>query len=187
MHTAFDEMIPFNEYFIVPYLFWFVFLTGMVAYTALFNVAAFQRMMYFIMITYTVTIIIYIIYPTYQDLRPVTFERTNIFTQTVRNFYRHDTKTNVCPSLHVLGSVAAMLAGWDTERFSKTGWKIVFFIITVLISISTLTLKQHSIVDVILAIFLSIIAYIIVYIVCGHNGYQNKTVRSEKHHEKISA
>lgn len=186
IHTALDDIIPFNEYFIIPYLFWFVFLTGMVAYTALFNVRAFQRMMYFIMITYTVTIIIYLIYPNYQDLRPEVFERNNIFTQTVRNFYEYDTNTNVCPSIHVLGSVAAMLGGWDTERFSKKGWKAAFFVTAALISASTVFLKQHSVIDVLMAFFLCVITYIIVYVVYGHKEYQNKTARSEKHREKVS-
>lgn len=186
MHTVMDDFIPFNEFFIIPYLFWFVFLTGMVAYTALFNVSAFHKMMYFIMITYTVTIIIYLIYPNYQDLRPTVFERNNVFTQMVKDFYNFDTNTNVCPSIHVIGSVAAMLAGWDTQRFSKKGWKAVFFITAVLISLSTVFLKQHSVIDVLMAFFLCTVTYIIVYVVYGQRKYKDKTTRSEKHREKVS-
>lgn len=187
IHTSLDDIIPFNELFIIPYLFWFVFLTGMVLYTAFFNVRAFRKMMYFIMITYTVTIIIYLIFPNYQDLRPTAFARDNIFTQAVKSFYAYDTNTNVCPSIHVLGSIAAMLGGWDTGLFSKKGWKAALLITALLISMSTVFLKQHSIVDVLAAFFLCTIAYIIVYILYEQRKFDKETTRSEKKHEKVSA
>ena len=38
MHCALDDLIPFNEWFLIPYLFWFVYLIGAVAYTFFFDV-----------------------------------------------------------------------------------------------------------------------------------------------------
>ena len=32
MHTALDDLIPFNEYFIVPYLLWFLYVAAAIAY-----------------------------------------------------------------------------------------------------------------------------------------------------------
>ena len=37
MHCALDDLIPFNEWFLIPYLFWFVYLIGAVAYTFFFD------------------------------------------------------------------------------------------------------------------------------------------------------
>ena len=55
MHCALDDLIPFNEWFLIPYMFWFVYLIGAVAYTFFFDVPGFRRMMRFVMITYSVT------------------------------------------------------------------------------------------------------------------------------------
>ena len=81
---------------------WFVFLVGMVLYLGLCDIENFRKYMYFIIISYSVTVVIYLVYPTYQDLRPTIFERDNIFVHIVQFLYGFDTNTNVCPSIHVL-------------------------------------------------------------------------------------
>ena len=73
-----DDWIPYCEYFVVPYLFWFVFLVGMLVYTLFWEPTAFKKMMQFIMITYTAAMVIYLVFPNCQQLRPVSFERDNI-------------------------------------------------------------------------------------------------------------
>lgn len=163
MHCAIDDKIPFCEYFLIPYLFWFVFLIGMILYTLLFDTRSFEKLMKFVMITYSAAILIYILFPNCQELRPVIFERDNIFTRFIAGFYQFDTNTNVCPSIHVIGSVAVMFAAWNSKHFSTSAWKIAFGITSVLISISTVFLKQHSILDVLAAIPICIIAYFVVY------------------------
>ena len=80
MYCRLDDMIPFCEWFLIPYLFWFVYLIGMHLYTLFYDVDAFCRMMKYIIITYSAAIIIYLIFPTCQELRPITFERENILT-----------------------------------------------------------------------------------------------------------
>lgn len=142
MHCALDDLIPFNEWFLIPYLFWFVYLIGAVAYTFFFDVPGFRRMMRFVMITYSVTLIIYFLFPTCQMLRPEVFPRDNALTRFIAGFYVFDTNTNVCPSLHVIASTAA-----------------AFFI-----SISTVFMKQHSILDVAAAIPLCAIGYYFAYV-----------------------
>ena len=52
MHCALDDLIPFNEWFLIPYLFWFVYLIGAVAYTFFFDVPGFRRMMNYECILY---------------------------------------------------------------------------------------------------------------------------------------
>ena len=114
VHSPLDDMIPFCEWFMIPYMFWFVFLVGMIAYLLLFDVPAFRRFQYFVMLTYGVTMLVYIIYPTKQELRPDVFPRDNFMTRFIANFYAFDTNTNVCPSLHVVGSMAVAFGAWDT-------------------------------------------------------------------------
>lgn len=163
MHCPLDDMIPFCEWFLIPYLFWFVYLIGTIVYTFFFDVAAFKRMMYFIIITYSITMLIYLVFPTCQDLRPTQFARDNVLTRFVAWFYNFDTKTNVCPSIHVLGSVAAMLGLCDCRRLQNPKLKLLFILLCVLICISTVFMKQHSVLDVLAALPLCVIAYPICY------------------------
>lgn len=159
MHSFFDDLIPFCEYFIIPYYFWFVYLIGMLCYTFFFDTKNFSKMMKYIIITYSAAIFIYIIYPNAQNLRPESFERDNVFTDIVKFLYVFDTNTNVCPSIHVLGSMAVMFASFECEKFKSFFWKSVFVICCVLISVSTVFLKQHSVTDIFAALILGIFAY----------------------------
>lgn len=142
IESSFDSRIPFCEYFVIPYYLWFVFLAGIHIYTLLFDVPAFKKLMYFIIITYTVTTVIYIVYPNKQELRPTEFARDNIFVDIVKMLYGFDTNTNVCPSLHVIGSFAVLFTTWQCRRFKNVRDQIWIILLTVLISISTVFLKR---------------------------------------------
>lgn len=164
VHSHFDDLIPFNELFLIPYYFWFVYLIGMHIYTLLYDTKAFVRFMKYIIITYTAAIVVYLVYPTCQEMRPQSFERDNILTKIVGFLYVFDTNTNVCPSIHVIGSAAVMLTGFSIERFRKSiGWSIFFIASCVLICISTVFLKQHSVIDIAAAIPVCIIGYFLCF------------------------
>ena len=128
-----------------------------------FSIETFKKYMWYIIITYSLTILIYIIYPTAQELRPIAFERHNIFTVILSKLYNFDTNTNVCPSLHVIGSLAVFFSAWHDKRLSGALSRCIFFIITVLICISTVFLKQHSIIDVGAAVILCAVCYPFVF------------------------
>ena len=97
MHCALNDAIPFSEWALIPYLLWFVYLIGALAYTFFQDVPAFRRMMRFVIVTYTAATVIYFIYPTQQLLRPEAFAHDNALTRVVAWFYTFDTNTNVCP------------------------------------------------------------------------------------------
>ena len=61
VHCALDDAIPFCEWFLLPYLFWFVFLAGSLAFAAICAPNTFRRTMAFIMLTYIVTGIVYLV------------------------------------------------------------------------------------------------------------------------------
>lgn len=190
MYCAWDDAIPFCEYFLIPYLFWFVFLVGIHFYTLLWDTKSFKNLMKFVIVSYSATMLIYILFPNCQELRPMAFERDNIFTQFMARFYQFDTNTNVCPSLHVIGSVAVVTCAWHSKHFSSPGWRIAFMIVAFLISISTVFLKQHSILDVIAAIPICIVAYFLVY---GRKEtrtqvrYVKYSGKKEKNHSKVQS
>jgi membrane-associated phospholipid phosphatase len=105
------------------------------------------------------------IFPNGQNLRPeISQLPDNIFGNVIATLYKGDTSTNVCPSIHVYNSVAACVVIWNSDRFqnSKT-MKIISGSLALLISLSTMFLKQHSFIDVVCALLLAFIMYALVY------------------------
>ena len=171
MHCAFDDVIPFCEWFLIPYLFWFVYLIGTLVYTFFFDIPAFKRMMRFIICTYTITMVIYLLFPTCQNLRPEVFPRNNALTRFIGWFYTFDTNTNVCPSLHVIGSAAALFALRDGPRLRKRAWwQAASVILALCISLSTVFMKQHSILDVLCALPVCALGWWLCYGRPGRHG-----------------
>ena len=74
VHTVLDEKIPFCEYFIIPYLLWFIFVAVTVLYFMFFNQNKWKEY-YQLMITLgigmTLFLVISLVFPNGQDLRPV--------------------------------------------------------------------------------------------------------------------
>ncbi len=169
MHCFADDHIPFCEIFVIPYMFWFVYLVGMHIYTLLYDIPSFKRMMRFIILTYSVTILIYFVFPTCQELRPIEFERDNVLTKFMVEFYQFDTNTNVCPSIHVTGSLAVMFTAFHCKRLNPLQ-KVGFGITAILICMSTVFLKQHSVLDVLAALPICLIAYLF----CFHMNKLNR-------------
>ena len=87
VYCGLDDIIPFCDWALIPDLFWFVFLIGTLVYTFFVDVPAFRRMMYFVIVTYTITVLIYLFFPTCQNLRPEAFVRNNLLTRFIELFY----------------------------------------------------------------------------------------------------
>ena len=116
-----------------------------------------------------ITVLFYLFFPTCQNLRPEAFVRNNLLTRFIELFYSFDTNTNVCPSLHVIGSVAAMFGLWDCKALQSVGWKIAATSIAVCISLSTVFMKQHSIMDVLAALPVCFFGWWIAYKILPNN------------------
>lgn len=166
VHSKLDKFIPFMEIFVIPYFLWFIFIFVTVAYFFLTSRQDFYKCCAFLFIGMTVCLIVYSIWPNGHYLRVNldTLGRSNIFTRVLGRLYSFDTATNVFPSIHVYNSIGAMLAIRKSERLRHIKWlQISTFILTVLICMSTVTLKQHSILDVFGGIILSVIMYAFIY------------------------
>ena len=158
IYSPLDDYIPFCEIFVIPYMFWFAYLVIQHAYGLFYDIAGFKWLMRYIIITYSAAIIIYLLFPNCQELRPVEFPRDNFLTRFMAGFYQFDTNTNVCPSIHVMGSLAVLSAAWRAPAFKTTPWRIAYTVTAVLISVSTVFLKQHSILDVLAALPICLVA-----------------------------
>lgn len=161
IYHVFDDKIPFMEIFVVPYYWWFLILAGMVAYTAFCNPEVFYRYMWFIALSYSIALICYAIYPSCQELRPdlTQIPRENIFKDFVQGMYDFDSNENVCPSIHVLGGFGACVAGLQCRRFRGWFWQFVMWSSMITIILSTVFIKQHSIIDLVLALVVCFVLY----------------------------
>lgn len=162
VHCFLDDLIPFCEIFLIPYVFWYLLIVGSLLYFLLYNVDSFKRLQTFIIITQVVATVIYILLPNRQDLRPAEFPRDNLLTQGVAFLYFFDTNTNVCPSLHVAYSMG-IVSVWLKEQNVPKTWKAFVVIAAVLICMSTAFIKQHSVVDAFAALPVCLLAEYIVY------------------------
>ena len=106
----------------------------------------------------TIALACYVILPTGLDLRPYRVYGSDIFAQAVRMLYATDTPLNVCPSIHVFNSVTLMMAYYRSRIFETPGrrWmRPASAVLCVSIIASTVLLKQHSCIDVLLGILLA--------------------------------
>ena len=161
-----DALIPFCEWFYIPYVLWYPFMVSVGLYLAFKDSAGFKRYMTYIGITFIAAVGLFILFPNGQELRPDldTLGRDNLFIRAIRVLYIADTNTNVCPSLHVVGSMAAVFGILHHPRLRKTVWMpIGGIILAVLICLSTVFLKQHSVIDVFVGIPYGLLLYGAVY------------------------
>lgn len=161
--SSLDVKIPFIKEFVIPYLLWFPYIAYGIIYTGIYSRREFYRLFLFLAAGMSVACIAYTIYPNGQDLRPQ-ITQNDIFSVLVKIVYSTDTPTNVCPSIHVINSIAVNSALWNTETFSsKKFGKLISLIFTVIICLSTVFIKQHSIVDVVWGIVAAFLVYISLY------------------------
>lgn len=155
VYSPLDDLIPFCEFFIIPYVLWYVLLAFVTIYTMFFDIKAFKRFYIFLIVTCVFTFLIYVFFPNQQNLRPTEFARDNFFVDIVKALHGFDTNTNVFPSMHVIFSVGMLFTLWNTKHFKTWIWRSVSIIITLSICLATVCLKQHSVLDIFSGVALS--------------------------------
>jgi len=167
IHSRLDDFIPFNEIFIIPYFIWFIYIFVTVAYFLLTSKKDFYKCCAYLFSGMTICLFIYTIFPNGHHLRVDlnSLGRSNIFIDMLSKIYTVDTATNVFPSIHVFNSIGAFIAISRSERLKKITWlKWGSLVLTFSICLSTVLLKQHSILDVFGAIALNTLLYFIIYV-----------------------
>ncbi len=161
IHTAVDDMIPVIEVFIIPYALWLPYLcAGMIA-IAIRTRTVSRKTSYMLMAGMTLFIIISLVYPNMLELRAAIPDRQNIFIDMISYLHSIDTPTDVLPSLHVYDAIV-VASGLHLAFPEKKGMLAASDLLTLLIVLSTMFIKQHSIIDVISAIVMFIPVFIII-------------------------
>lgn len=99
-----------------------------------------------------VCLLCFLLFPT-TNIRPV-IEGNSIWDELMRLLYRVDAADNLFPSIHCLTSAFCFIAVRGNEKIPKW-YKTVSFLITASICVSTLTTRQHVLIDVIAGVALS--------------------------------
>lgn len=158
IETPLDRLIPTIPAFFLPYAFWWLLFPGALLYFLFYGSREeFLRLCFVLFGGYTICMVVYTVWPNGLQLRePLTGQ--DIFLQCIGWLRSIDPPRNVCPSMHVSSTVAIDLS----VRASKTlrPWvKRGESVIAVLICFSTLFIRQHSVVDVVLGAGMSGILY----------------------------
>ncbi len=161
IYSPLDDLIPFCEWFVIPYVMWYAAIFAISLYMLIYNVREFKRFMWYTIVTFTAATVFLFLFPNCQNLRPVAFSNDNILTRAVGVLYTIDTNTNVCPSVHVIGAIGVVMSSarvFSSRRMNMTVW---FF--TVLVCASTVFLKQHSVIDIAVGVVFSLFGYFICF------------------------
>ncbi len=155
-----DQMIPTIPLFFIPYAFWWLLFPGALLYFLVWGRREdFLKLCFILFSGYTVCLIVYFVYPNGIDIRmPLT--GSDLCSAAIRLLRAGDPPQNVCPSMHVSSTMAILLTVLECRglpAWSKWGTAVV----SVLIILATMFIKQHSIVDVVLGIFLSFVLWLV--------------------------
>ncbi|MCM8899632.1 phosphatidic acid phosphatase [Caldicoprobacter algeriensis] len=163
MYSPLDNHIPFVKYFVVPYLFWFIYMGIGFLYLGLVSKKDFYRLCIYMFGGMYLCYVLYLLFPNGQNLRP-TITENDVFSRIIKHIYATDTPTNVAPSIHVFNSIAVHVSLVNCPEFRKKRWmKLASLICMLTISASTVLIKQHSIKDVMWSIVLAVVFYVAIY------------------------
>lgn len=165
IYSPLDSLIPFWEVFVIPYLMWFGYVALVMIYFMFKSRRDFVRTGMFLLVGMTICLIIYTVFPNGIDMKPTEFARDNFMVDIVKYIYSIDTPTNVLPSIHCLNSIGIHIGIMKSNKLSKN--KLVRTASAIMagsICLSTVFIKQHSILDMFAAIALSIPLYYLSYV-----------------------
>ncbi len=167
IESVVDQYIPFVEAFIIPYYLWFLYVPLTIGYFFFTSREEYYRLCMFLFIGMTICLIVYSVYPTGVYFRPNLDElgRSNLLIEMTRFIYYVDVGTNVCPSIHCFNAIGVAIALLRCNRCKQRKWiGAGAILLSILICMSTVFVKQHSITDFYYAIGLALLMYVVAYI-----------------------
>ena len=164
IHVSLDDQIPFCEVFVLAYIWWYGFISGPLVWFFMKSREDFLYMGIYLLSGIWICSVIFMVYPTCIDFQPDTFPRDNILITLTKLLYHADNPANVLPSIHCFESVAVCIAIWKSKRWGHcVKPRIVALASAVLICLSTVFIKQHSVVDIAAGVLLAVILYFPIY------------------------
>ena len=153
-----DTIIPFVPWTVIIYIGWYVFWGVNYGLCAAQGVKDRNRFFCADIIAKAVCLVVFLIFPT-TNIRP-NVTNSDVFEKLMRLVYRLDSPDNLFPSIHCIVSWLCWVGIRGIKEIPFT-YRIFSLLAAVAICLSTLTTKQHVIVDVIGGIALAECSYMI--------------------------
>ncbi|HAN20150.1 MAG: hypothetical protein A2Y15_03330 [Clostridiales bacterium GWF2_36_10] len=164
-----DDLIPFCEFFVLPYATWYFYIMTVLIYFAYKNKRDFLKANSMIIGCMFISMLITTIFPSGipESMRPdfVALGRDNFLIDAVKYIYSIDSPPrNVMPSMHVNVSAALFISVLKAESLKgKKFIKLCSFTLSLLIILSIVFIKQHSVLDGIAGLALAGVMYLVTY------------------------
>ncbi len=167
---ALDLKIPFVPGFVFAYVSWYPLMIGMTLWLLVKDRRTFIEYGWMVILGLSASLATFFLLPSAQNLRPVVLEGNGLAERLVSGIYAVDTNTNVFPSMHVVGTLAAMCAAFRSSSIRPTvKWGIA--LLGLMINVSTLLIKQHAILDMLGGLIYFAVVYLLVCVLpqCSKN------------------
>lgn len=171
-----DSYIPFLPIFVIPYAVWYLYVAFGLVFLCLKDKKVFVPTVFLLCAGMGIALVLYYLFPHGQPLRPDSNSMgTDPFSLIIQNvIYANDTNTNCCPSIHVLDQLAIHIGLCRSKYFKNRRWfKNTSLVVSILVCASTVFIKQHSILDVLLALVLEAMLYWVFF----RSGLRQRIVR----------
>lgn len=145
VHVSLDDAIPLLPVFVLPYVAWYFYVPGLMLYASFREREVFLRQMAVLFTGMALSMAVFLFYPTQIDFRPDAAGE-GVLLALCRLIYACDRPVNVLPSLHCFESLAVYLPLLRRRREHRL-LCAVCGTAAVLICLSTVFVRQHSVVD----------------------------------------
>ncbi len=163
IHCALDDYIPFIKWFFIPYCLWYFYLLAALIYFGLVSKPDFIRLQSYIFIGMGICFIIYVIFPNGISFRPE-IGQNDLISRIMAAMFSIDPPNMVIPSMHVFDAVAVHAALCKSRITGGSRLLVsLSFLLMASICVSTVFVKQHSIMDVFAGVLLAVLLYFPIY------------------------
>lgn len=168
VESPLDAKIPFCEWFVIPYCVWYFCIAIVLIYPLFKDKREFIRANLLVVGCMVLPMIFCTLVPNgiSSSMRPdfATLGRENFATKAVELIYSLDSPPRNCmPSMHVSVSWAMFFAVLQSKILCKKPIsKVLSGILAVLISLATVFIKQHSILDVFVGFGVAVVVFLAV-------------------------
>ena len=166
IHAPLDELIPFNEWFVIPYCSWFLLLVAVTALLWWKDTASYDKLCLMMFSGMTFCLIVYMLLPNGLDLRPTVEEigRSNPAMWVMQLLWKADASVNVCPSIHCQSTACMAIAISESKLAEERPvLRPIALVWAALICLSTVFTKQHSVLDVVCGLAVAVVWLPVLY------------------------
>ncbi len=162
---AADRLIPFCEWFVIPYVLWYAEIVAVTLYLLFNNKEVFTRLYIFLFGGMFVCMTLCTVFPMYFDRTGIAlYPRDNLLTDIIKLIQGIDPPTTVLPSMHVYVAIGLHIALAKDKAFSECkGAVLASAFLAAAICAATVFTKQHSVCDVLAALPLCAVFYFAAY------------------------